>query len=466
MIAMILAGGSGTRLWPYSRSMTPKQFLNLGSTHESLFQETCRRLETLVEPEDIYVVGADTHENELRQQFDQVFADKNFKHRDQQVLLEPMSRNTAPAILWGLLQLPEEKWNEPVLILASDHLIQAPQKFIQAIQSAVSLSEEGYLVTFGIQPDRAETGYGYIKAGEPLSVGFKVAEFVEKPNQETAEKYFKDSNFTWNASIFMASTNTWLAEYRTHATEILSLFEQASRKSDNQLEAVDVKAIYEQIASESIDYALLEKSEKVAVLPVDMDWSDLGSWESIYQVSEKDNHGNVLRGNVITHDTKNSLIFSTKKLVASIGVENLIIIETDDALLVCDMNRSQDVKKIVETLKKEERHEYKFHTTILRKWGSSSTILENTTYRILMLEILPGASLTLQRHRHRSEHWIVLDGTADVRRGDEELMLTENESAYIPKGMIHQLGNSGKIPLQIIEVQQGSYLGYDDIERF
>jgi mannose-1-phosphate guanylyltransferase/mannose-6-phosphate isomerase len=244
------------------------------------------------------------------------------------------------------------------------------------------------------------------------------------------------------------------------------VFENATVDSKELADPEVIRKIYQSIESDSIDYALLEKSKRVAVLPVDMEWSDLGSWESIYQVSEKDKQGNVIRGNVISHDTHNCLIFSSKKLVTSIGAENLIIVETDDALLVCDMTRSQDVKKLVETLKSEERHEYKFHTRVMRPWGSATTILENTIYRIRMLEIQPGKSLSLQSHQQRSEHWVVLEGTADVQRGDEKVILQKNESAYIPKGMHHRLGNFGNTTLQIIEVQQGEYLGDDDIERF
>ena len=461
MIAMILAGGTGTRLWPYSRSMTPKQFLNLGSTHESLFQETCTRLEPLVSPEKIYVVGSNEHVGELQQQMLQIHPD----YSPEQLLIEPLSRNTAPAILWGILQIPENQRQQPVVILASDHLIKAPENFISALKSAEPLANSGYIVTFGIRPDRPETGYGYIKAGEALEVGFKVADFVEKPDQVTAEAYLESSDYTWNASIFMATAETWLDEFRKHAPELLAAFEKKSTAGKDIADPEIIREIYESIEADSIDYALLEKSKNVAVLPVEMEWSDLGSWESIYQVSEKDSQGNVLRGNVITHDTHNSLIFSSKKLVTSIGVDNLIIVETDDALLVCDMKRSQDVKKLVETLKREDRHEYKFHTRVMRPWGSATTILENKFYRIRILEIMPGKSMSLQRHQQRSEHWVVLQGIADVQRGEEKLLLKENESAYIPIGMLHRLGNTEKNPLQIIEVQLGQYLGDDDIER-
>ena len=353
MIAIILAGGTGTRLWPYSRNMTPKQFLNLGSSQESLFQETSRRLESLVPPEQIYIVGGDAHKDQLRQQILQIFPDFPID----QLLLEPVGRNTAPAILWSILRIPESNWNDSVVVLASDHLIKNLHSFTNALKSGERLASSGYIVTFGMKPDRAETGYGYIKSGEPLEVGFKVEEFVEKPDQSTAEQFLESPDYTWNASVFMATTETWLQEFRKHAPQLLDIFEKGASAGDLS-EKEQIRKIYNSVSADSIDYALLEKSNRVAVIPVDMGWTDLGSWESLHKVSDKDNEGNVLRGNVISQETKNSLIFSEKKLVASIGVENLIIVETDDALLVCDMNCSQEVKKLVETLKREKRNEY------------------------------------------------------------------------------------------------------------
>ena len=448
---MILAGGSGTRLWPYSRSTSPKQFLNLGSTNESLFQETCIRVKTIVPYENMYVVGAEKHQEELKQQMLQTFPKFNLD----QILIEPISRNTGPAILWGIFQIPLEKYHEPVVILASDHLIRNTANFIDALESAVPLVSSGYVVTFGIQPNHPETGYGYIKAGKELEVGFKVDSFVEKPDQSTAEKFFKSSDYTWNASIFMATTETWFSEYKKHSPELFSVFEKFIAEGKDINDPKIIKGIYKSIKSESVDYALLEKSSKVAVVPVEMDWSDLGSWESIFQVSRKDVNENVIRGNVITHDTTNSLIFSNKKLVTSVGVNNLIIVETDDALLVCDLKRSQDVKKLVETLKREERHEYMFHTECLHSWGCTKTIMKNLNCQIRMLRINPKMNISQQINNHYHEHLIVIKGDAEVQKDGEQIFLSKNESTYIPKGMKHNLLNSGVYPLEIIEIRHG-----------
>ena len=358
MYAILLAGGSGTRLWPYSRTMSPKQFLALGVTHESLFQETCQRLAPLVPPKNLWVIGSQSHEHELRLQLAQMVSG----FPDDHVLLEPVGRNTAPAVLWGALQIPEDQQDEPLLVVSADHLIGNPEGFVEAVRSAVPLAEEGWLITFGIRPDHPETGYGYIQSGTPLSVGFRVSRFVEKPDAETAQRLANSPDYTWNAGIFLATAATFLQEFRQHAPKLFEAFEPLRPHAGKSPTPEAVAQVFAATASISIDYAVMEKSQRVAVLPVDIAWSDLGSWESLHQVSEKDTNGNVLRGNVICRDTRNSLIISGKKLVTSIGVENLVIIETEDALLVCDLRRTQDVKQLVETLKEEDRHEYRFHT--------------------------------------------------------------------------------------------------------
>ncbi len=461
MIGMILAGGSGSRLWPFSRTMTPKQFLNLGSTHESLLQETIQRLSPLLPMEDLMIIGGKAHEHELYYQVEQLIPD----FARENILLEPESKNTAPAILWGLSRIPVEKRDDPVVILPADHLIQKTDRFLKHLEEGKALAREGWIVTFGIQPDHPHTGYGYIKAGKPLENGFKVDLFTEKPDLETAKKFLASGKYSWNAGIFMATPKTLLKEFKELAPEMIRHFFENRDPCHSTTDDIDVAAVFSQIKSDSIDYVILEKSKKVAVITIDVGWNDLGSWESIYQISQKDQNGNVTRGNVIMQESNNCLIFSDKRLITCSGLNNIIIIETEDALLACDLSKSQSVKNIVETLKQEDRFEYKFHTTVARPWGSYHVISEGNHYMIRRLTVLPGKQLSMQRHFHRHEHWVVVSGTAEVLKGEETSFLSENESINIPKTIFHQLKNPGKMPLELIEVQQGGYLSDDDIER-
>lgn len=450
MLGMILAGGGGTRLWPYSRSMSPKQFLNLGYTKESLLQETYQRLMELVSHPDIYVVGSHQHEFELVRQIEQIVP--HFPREN--LLFEPQGRNTAPAILWPVFCLPAEKLDEPIIILPADHLIPNTQQFIQYLQQGAFLASENKIVTFGIKPEHPETGYGYIKSGNPLSVGYEVETFVEKPDRKTAEQYLKLGQYTWNSGIFISTPKVLMEEYQAQAPEMFALFDRFKKTHADLRKPEVIEKIYQQLHSDSFDYAILEKSQRVAVLPVDLSWSDLGSWESIYQVSRKDEKSNVIRGNVILQDTHHCLIFSTKKLVTSIGVENLIIVETDDALLVCDLSRSQDVKQLVETLKEEDRHEYKFHTTQLKSWGSASLLHETATCKIKMLEILPGKAFFSQKQPGQSQHWIVIQGVAEIFQENESFRLLANESTYVPQSVNYHIKNIHNEILQFIVIQQ------------
>ncbi|OGG96876.1 MAG: mannose-1-phosphate guanylyltransferase/mannose-6-phosphate isomerase [Candidatus Lambdaproteobacteria bacterium RIFOXYD2_FULL_50_16] len=459
MIAMILAGGSGTRLWPYSRSMTPKQFLNLGQSHESLLQETYRRLEGLVTPKELWIIGATLHEFELRRQVEQMLP----SHPSQQILLEPCAKNTAPAILWGLACIPKNQRQVPLAILPADHLISDGAGFREKLLAGAQLAQEGWIVTFGIQPDRPDTGYGYIKAAEAVGPGFKVAQFAEKPNLATAQAYLASGTYSWNAGIFMATAQTLLDQYKKLAPNLYQAFFEGDEPRREV--SADLVNLYQSIQPDSFDYAILEKSDQVAVVNMSVGWNDLGSWESIYQVSEKDAQGNVTKGNVILKDSENCLIFSDKRLVTGVGIKNLILIETEDALLACDLSHSQGVKALVEQLKKEDRFEYKFHNKVVRPWGAFWVLKEGPNYKVKRIQVEPGKRLSLQRHLHRSEHWVVIAGTAKVTRNDEILFLTENQSTYLPKTAVHRLENPGKSPVEIIEVQMGDYVGEDDIER-
>lgn len=460
MLAMILAGGTGTRLWPFSRSMTPKQFLNLGSSHESLLQETCNRLEGLIKPQDLWIIGATDHRYELQNQMQQVWSDFPENH----LLFEPQGKNTAPAILWGLSQIPQDQQDQPVVILPADHLIQDAETFRQKMAQGAELAKEGWIVTFGIEPSRPDTGYGYIKAGAAVGPGFKVEKFAEKPDAGTAQSYLDQGCYSWNAGIFMGTPKTLLAEYARHCPELYQAFFEGQRPKPEVFEGIE--ELYAALEPDSFDYAVLEHSAQVAVVQMQVGWNDLGSWESIYDVSPKDDSGNVKRGNVILEDSQNCLIISDKRLVTGMGLKDLIIVETEDALLVCDLKRSQDVKTLVNHLKAADRFEYKFHTKVVRPWGSYTVLKEGEGFKVKRIEVLPGKRLSLQRHLHRSEHWVVLQGTAQVTADEREYFLTENQSTYLPKTTMHRLENPGQTTLEIIEVQLGDYLGEDDIQRF
>ncbi len=462
MIGIILAGGSGSRLWPFSRTMSPKQFLNLGSTHESLLQETFKRISALVRKDRTFIVGSKYHEVELVRQVRQVC--ENFPIEN--ILLEPIGCNTAPAILWALSHIPESLRDEPIVILPADHLIQREKRFLEYLQRGQSLAKEGFIVTFGIRPDRLETGYGYIKSGKSVGTGYRVERFEEKPNRKKAEEFISSEDYSWNSGIFMSTPRVLLSEYRKLCPTLFSYFFDSDFKPlSGKEEGEDTGERFERIDPISIDYAILEKSDKVAVIPMDIVWSDLGSWESIYRMSRKDRNGNTTRGNVILQDSKNCLVFSDKRLITCVGLENVILVETADALLLCDLKRSQDVKRLVETLKEEERGEYKFHTKVVRPWGSHQDIYRGSGCKIRLMKILPGKSISTHRHFHRSEHWVVVEGTAKVSKAGNGFYLTENESTFTAKATLHSLKNPGSVPLRVIEVQQGDYIDENDIHR-
>lgn len=467
MIPVILSGGSGTRLWPLSRSSYPKQFLPI-TEEKTLFQLTLERISKLNQElanfQNPIIVTNENHRfivaEQLRQQ--KIAA---------QILLEPIARNTAPAIA-AAAELALSHGEDPVLlILAADHVIEQQEAFNQAVAVGLSAAKSGKLVTFGIVPTAPETGYGYIKSQNKIEQtqlqSYPVAQFVEKPNFETAQQYLADGSYLWNGGMFMFKASTYLQELEKFNPTILKNAKNAIRESKNDLDFVRLdKASFEQCPEDSIDYAVMEKTEHAVVVPLNANWNDVGAWNSVWEVSDKDENGNSIRGDVITHDTHNSLIHAETRLVSTLGIENVIVIETADAVLVADQSKVQDIKKIVEKLKSAQRFEVDQHRKVYRPWGSYDSINSGSRYQVKCIVVNPGQKLSLQMHHHRAEHWIVVNGTAKVRKGDETILLTENQSIYIPLGETHALENPGKVPLELIEVQSGSYLGEDDIVRF
>lgn len=467
MIPVILSGGSGTRLWPLSRSSYPKQFLPI-TEEKTLFQLTLERISKLNQElanfQNPIIVTNENHRFIVAEQLRQ-------QKTAAQILLEPIARNTAPAIA-AAAELALSHGEDPVLlILAADHVIEQQEAFNQAVAVGLSAAEAGKLVTFGIVPTAPETGYGYIKSQNKIEKtqlqSYPVAQFVEKPNFETAQQYLANGFYLWNSGMFMFKASIYLQELEKFNPSIVKNAKNAIRESKNDLDFVRLdKASFEQCPEDSIDYAVMEKTEHAVVVPLNANWNDVGAWNSVWGVSQKDENGNSLRGDVITHDTHNSLIHAETRLVSTLGLENVVVIETADAVLVADQSKVQDIKKIVEKLKSTQRFEVDQHRKVYRPWGSYDSINSGSRYQVKCIVVNPGQKLSLQMHHHRAEHWIVVNGTAKVRKGDETILLTENQSIYIPLGETHALENPGKVPLELIEVQSGSYLGEDDIVRF
>ncbi len=464
---VIMAGGSGTRLWPLSRAGYPKQFLVLAG-NTSLFQQAASRLAALGSDElavaGPVIVGNEEHRFMVLDQLREIGLDAAA------ALLEPMGRNTAPALTLAALQALENGADPVLVVTPADQTVTNAEAFTDALRKAVIDAAEGAIVILGITPDRPETGYGYIRTSEDTR-GLAVAEFVEKPNAATAERYVADGNYFWNSGMFVLRASVWMKALESFRPDIVSATQAAwaQRQSDAKFVRPG-KAEFAKVPSDSVDYAVMEHcpgSEfALRMVPLDAGWNDLGAWEAVWQVAEKDAHGNAAKGDAIFSDSSNSLVHATSRLVSVVGLENVIVVETPDAVLVIDRARSQDVKNIVNRLTAEKRGEQTLHRKVHRPWGWYDSIDNGPRHQVKRIMVKPGASLSLQMHHHRAEHWIVVCGTAEITNGDKVLLLCENQSTYIPLGQTHRLANPGKVPLEIIEVQSGSYLGEDDIVRF
>jgi mannose-1-phosphate guanylyltransferase / mannose-6-phosphate isomerase len=460
---VILSGGSGTRLWPMSRSLYPKQLLALfGDT--SLLQQTVSRIVGKPDFAPPVIVANEEHRFIIAEQLREIGVEPAA------LLLEPVGRNTAPAAAVAALRITESDPDGLVLVMPSDHAIADPKAFHKAIGRAAQAANTGRLVTFGITPDRAETGYGYIAGGKPIEgceSAFAVARFIEKPQAAEAERYIAAGDYFWNSGIFLFPAALYLSELERLRPDMLAACKTALKqaKADADFIRLD-KAAFADCPADSIDYAVMEHTSQAAVVPVGMGWSDLGSWDALWEMSDKDPAGNALSGKVVAEDTRNCYLRSENGLVAAIGVEDLVVVATDDAVMVAPRNRTQEVKRLVARLLAERHDEADALPTVHRPWGTYRSIHNGSRVQVKHITVKPGAKLSLQMHHHRAEHWVVVQGTAKVVRGNEEVVLTEDQSTYIPLGAMHRLENIGKIPLHVIEVQSGSYLGEDDIVRF
>lgn len=465
MIPVILSGGAGSRLWPLSRSLFPKQFLSL-IDNNTMIQDTVLRLTGIGENVEPVIVCNESHRFIVAEQLQQI----NVLKRS--IILEPIGRNTAPAIAAAAYNaIKENKSGEdPVLlILAADHSIKDTETFCTKIKLAEKIAEQGKLVTFGITPKSPETGYGYIKAGNKLDSGsYNLEKFVEKPDLETAKKYLESGDFYWNSGMFMFKASVYLEELSKWEPRMAELAKKAVDSATRDYDFIRLdKESFSSCPSNSIDYAVMENTEKGVLVPLDAGWNDVGSWSSIWEINPKDENGNVLIGDVVTESTKNSYIRAEeRRMVACVGVQDLVIVDTKDVVMVASKDKVQDVKTIVNKLQKENRKEVSENRVGYRPWGTYDSIDRDKRYQVKHITVKPGGKLSVQMHHHRAEHWIIVSGTAKVLKGETEHLLTENQSIYIPIGTVHALENPGKIPLELIEVQSGSYLNEDDIIRF
>ena len=467
LLPIILSGGAGSRLWPVSREALPKPFIALPDG-ETLLQKTLKRAAALPGVEKVLTVTNRDYYFLTRDEYE-LNAESGNKQIAHDYLLEPVGRNTAPAIAAAALHASRKYGEDTVLlILPADHLINDQTSFAHAVNDAILLAKQGWLVTFGIQPTAPETGYGYIQSGEPLSgsTGCKVARFVEKPDLATAKSYLASGRFTWNSGMFCFTAGAMLAALRDYTPEILSAVEQtfAATRSDKDPVVLDA-ATFALVPDISIDYAVMERADKVAVVPVSFDWSDIGSWSALAELVAPDEQGNRIGCETVLVDTNNCYVQSDSRMIAAIGVDNLLIVDTPDALLIAHNSRAQDVKSVVTRLKLLSHATVQHHRTTHRPWGTYTVLEEGEGFKLKRIVVKPGASLSLQMHHHRSEHWVVVSGAAKVINGECEILVQRNESTYIPAGTAHRLTNPGVVDCVMIEVQTGDYLGEDDIVR-
>ena len=452
---VILAGGSGTRLWPLSRAGHPKQFLALNGD-KTLLQQTIERLADLPTTAPITICNEE-HRFFVAEQMREISALGK-------IILEPVGRNTAPAIALAALAVKD---NDPLLlVLAADHVVADQRAFTEAVMQAVPLAEDGRLVTFGIVPTAPHTGYGYIEAGDPVHGAYFVASFKEKPDAETADQYLSQGGCFWNSGMFIFRASRYLEELEFHRPDIAAACEKAMGDTSSDLDFIRIdKEAFAACPDDSIDYSVMEKTKDAVVVPMNAGWNDIGSWSSLWDVGDKDVCGNKVSGDVILYDSNNSYIRADDKLVAAVGIDNLVVVSTKDALLVAHKDRVQDAKRVANKLREDGRTEWELHREVYRPWGKYDSVDSGERYQVKRITVKPGAKLSLQMHHHRAEHWVVVSGVAWVTNGDETFMLGENESTYIPVGTVHALENRERVPLEIIEIQSGSYLGEDDIIR-
>jgi mannose-1-phosphate guanylyltransferase/mannose-6-phosphate isomerase len=462
ILPVIMAGGTGSRLWPLSRELYPKQFLAVTGS-QSMLQQTLGRLSGIQHQSPLLICNEE-HRFIAAEQMRL----GGFKHSG--IILEPVGRNTAPAIALAALQALKNvsDGKEPILlVLAADHLIEDVEAFQSTVAKALPYAQDNQLVTFGIVPTAPETGYGYIKAGDAVGDAFFVDQFVEKPDLDVAKSYLNSGEYFWNSGMFLFKASCYIEELKKFRPDILKACEQAMMSTESDMDFIRVsKPEFELCPDDSVDYAVMEKSKTVKMVPMDAGWSDVGSWSALWEVSHKDKDQNYIKGDVFSFDTKNSYIHSESKFISTVGVDNLVIIETKDAVLVANKDKVQNVKDVVNYLKKSGRTEHKIHREVFRPWGKYDSIDFGVRDQVKRITVKPGEKLSIQMHHHRSEHWIVVSGTAKVTNGDKIFLVSENESTYIPLGTIHALENPGKIALEMIEVQTGGYLGEDDIVRF